>query len=102
MTASGSDTIILALSKILDEWTSIGAFAARVANVKNETGLASGNRLNESDGATQTVFNDNDVDRLTGNSDRDAFWANVLNNNGGPLDLLLDFSSLELAIDTDY
>ncbi len=55
-----------ALLAIMSEWTSGNSYNTRVTNITNGTGLAAGSRLVGDGGATQTVFNDNDVDTLTG------------------------------------
>jgi hypothetical protein len=48
------------------------------------------------------VFNDSDVDTLTGNSATDWFYANLTNDNGGPLDVITDASSSEKKTDSDF
>src|SRR5207237_94104 len=63
----------VALSAIMQEWTSGHGYSARVANLQAGTGLTGGFRLNGNDGALQTVFNDNDVDTLAGNQGTDWF-----------------------------
>jgi Ca2+-binding RTX toxin-like protein len=52
----------LAIAAIMREWTSGNSNATRIANITNGTGLTGGYRLVGNDGASQTVFNDNDVD----------------------------------------
>lgn len=91
----------LALSSILQEWTSSHGYPARVANIQTGTGLTGGFRLNGNAGMLQTVFNDNDVDTLTGNEGRDWFLANQLADNGGALDRVIDQASNENWSDTD-
>lgn len=89
-----------ALAHILEEWTSSGSYALRVANIKNGGGLTEGFRLNGDDGASQTVFND--ADTLTGSSALDAFWANLVADNGGALDKITDLANSESGNDTDF
>lgn len=61
-------------------------------------------RLVGDDGADQTVFNDNDVDTLTGSQGVDWFFANRENTNGGNavLDIVTDKSGSEFWSDTDF
>ena len=54
------------------------------------------------DGATQTVFNDNQVDTLTGSQGQDWFLANQIAENGGELDTVTDKAANELCSDTDF
>ncbi len=91
-----------ALAHILKEWTSGATYASRVANIKNGGGLTEGFRFNGDDGASQTVFNDNDADTLTGSSSLDAFWANLVADNGGALDKITDLANGESGSDTDF
>jgi hypothetical protein len=79
-----------------------GSYAARMANIMAETGLTSGCRLNGNDGSAQTVFNDNDVDTLTGSQGQDWFLANQVADNGGVLDVVTDKAANELWSDTDF
>jgi hypothetical protein len=53
-------------------------------------GLTSGYRLNVDAGASQMVFNDADVDTLTGSQGKDWFFANQAADNGGVLDCVTD------------
>jgi hypothetical protein len=92
----------LALTSILKEWMSSNSYTTRVANITNGTGLAAGYRLVGDDGATQTVFNDNDVDKLTGSQGMDWFFGNRVNDNGGVLDNIVDKAINELWNDTDF
>jgi Ca2+-binding RTX toxin-like protein len=58
--------------------------------------------LDGNDGATQTVFNDNDADTLTGSQGQDVFWGNQIADNGGVLDTVTDKAASELWNDTDF
>ena len=60
----------------MPEWTSGNSYNARVANIQAGTGPTGGFRFDGNDGATQTVYNDNDVDTLTGSQGQDWFFAN--------------------------
>lgn len=91
----------VALVAIMQEWTSGHGYSARVANIQSGTGLTGGFRLNGNDGAVQTVFNDNDVDTLTGNQGTDWFLANRVADNGGALDRVNDLAGSEDWSDTD-
>lgn len=51
---------------------------------------------------SQTVFNDNDVDMLTGSQGQDWFFANRVADNGGPIDFVTDKAGNELWNDTDF
>ena len=48
------------------------------------------------------MFNDNDVDTLTGNQAQDWFFANLIADNGGVLDIITDRAANESANDTDF
>lgn len=96
------DNILPALFGILTEWTSSATYAQRMANVTAGTGLTGGYRLVGDDGASQTVFNDNDVDTVTGSQGQDWFFANRYADNGGVLDLVTDLSNIENWTDTDF
>ena len=91
-----------ALSAIMQEWTSGNSNSTRIANIKAGTGLTAGNLLVGDDGETQTVFNDNQVDTLTGNQGVDWFFANRVADNGGVLDIVTDLAGNELWSDTDF
>ena len=93
-----------ALNSIMAEWTSGNSYATRINNLTNGTGLSGGIRLIGDDGATQTVFNDNDVDTLTGSTGQDWFFANTNNNGGGnaAIDIITDQDGNEVGNDTDY
>jgi Ca2+-binding RTX toxin-like protein len=92
----------LALTSILKEWISSNNYTTRVANITNGTGLTSGFRLVGDAGLGQTVFNDNDVDKLTGSQGTDWFFGNRINDNGGVLDNITDQAISELWNDTDF
>ena len=53
-------------------------------------------------GAGQTVFNDKDVDTLTGSVGLDSFLANRLADNGGALDRVTDQAVGELYSNSDF
>jgi hypothetical protein len=90
-----------ALLAIMAEWSSNKTYAVRVSNLLNGTGLTAGNKLNGNDGATQTVFDDADIDTLSGNQGTDVFWANLVADNGGAIDLICDKAGNETANDSD-
>jgi Ca2+-binding RTX toxin-like protein/PKD repeat protein len=94
-----NDTALLALMK---EWTGCGRYGTRVANITNGTGSTGGYRLVGDDGPQQTVFNDNEVDQLTGSQGQDWFFANRVADNGGAIDRVLDQAGNELWNDTDF
>ena len=89
-----------ALCAFMNEWTSAGSYTARKNNIS--TGLTGGYRLVGDDGATQTVFNDNSADTLTGSQGIDWFFANRIADNGGVLDTVTDQGASELWSDTDF
>ena len=90
-----------ALSALFKEWTGCGSYSSRVNNIRTGGGLTGGFKLIGDHGATQTVFNDNDVDRLDGNCGLDVFWANLVADNGGALDIVMT-SCGETKLDTDF
>ena len=90
-----------ALGAIMAEWSSNKTYAVRVSNLLNGTGLTGGRKLDGNDGATQTVFADADVDSLSGNQGTDVFWANLVADNGGAIDVLMDKANNESANDID-
>ena len=101
----------MALCAIMQEWSSARSYAQRVYNLSN--GLAgSGGAFGESanggyfligdDGASQSVFNDNDFDQLTGSQGTDWFFANRVADNGGVLDQVTDKAASELWSDIDF
>jgi len=107
----------LALAAILTEWTSGRSLSQRIYNLSQGT-AASGldgskfsyrangtTYLIGNDGATQTVFNDNDVDTLTGSSGSDWFLANKTADNGEgstKLDKITDLTGSDTNSDTDF
>jgi hypothetical protein len=91
-----------ALLALMIEWTSGARYGTRVANITNGTGSTGGYRLVGDDGPQQTVFNDNEVDQLTGSQGQDWFFANRVADNGGPIDRVLDLAANELWNDTDF
>ena len=90
----------MALLLLLGEWTSSNNYATRVANITNGGGLNGTTVLVGDDGGTQTVFNDTDVDTLTGNGGVDWFFANQ--NGTGAIDIVTDKTANELWNDTDF
>ena len=92
----------LAIASLMKEWTSGNSMSVRQANITNGIGLTNGYRLIGDDGATQTVFNDNDVDTLTGGQGVDWFFANRFSDNGGVIDIVSDKAGSELWNDTDF
>jgi Ca2+-binding RTX toxin-like protein len=94
-----------ALRAILAEWTSDRSYDERVANLSTGIGPpALAIRLNGDSSpipGQQTVFEDSDVDVLSGNQARDWFFANLSADNGGPLDKVTDKGSTESWLDTD-
>lgn len=91
-----------ALKVILAEWNSSRTYANRIAELRNGTGLANGFCLIGDDGPTQTVFNDDAVDTLTGSDGRDWFLANGTAENGSPLHKVTDKAASELWDDIDF
>lgn len=90
-----------ALLAITAEWFSNKIYTARVSKLLSGTSLTGGNKLNGNDGATQIVFADADIDTLTGSQGTDFFWANLVADNGGAIDVLMDKASNESANDSD-
>jgi Ca2+-binding RTX toxin-like protein len=93
------DTNHAALEAILAEWTSPRGYEMRADNLRGE---GSGPRLNgdyflKADGPNRTVFDDNDEDKMAGDSGRDWFFANLV--GAGVKDKLIDRLSLEFADD---
>jgi hypothetical protein len=75
------------LAVILATWTGSGNFASRVSNLRASS-------LNQS-----TVFDDDDIDLLSGNAGSDWFFANLMSDNqsGDRRDLILDRTAAEFA-----
>jgi hypothetical protein len=91
-----------ALAAIMTEWSSSQSNATRTSHIQNGIGSPTGYRLNGNDGTLQTVFNDNDVDTLTGSQGQDWFLANQVADNGGAIDKVTDKAANELWSDTDF
>ena len=106
-----------ALKAILAEWTSGRTYSQRLWNLSQGTAASSldsskkNSRLNGSwyligdDGNSQTVFNDNDVDTLIGNEDKDWFLANRIADkptNAGAIDQVVGQETGEIYTDTDF
>jgi PKD repeat protein len=105
-----------ALLAIMDEWTSSRTYLQRIHNLSQGTAEKSGldstkfnSRSNGNyylignDGGRQTVFNDNDVDTLTGEIDStDWYLANKTADNGGAIDIITDKALGEIFSDTDF
>lgn len=92
----------VALGLLMAEWTGAGSNASRTGNILNGAGLTTGYRLDGNDGAGQTVFNDSDCDTLTGSQGVDWFFANLVADDGGPLDKITDKAASELWTDIDF
>lgn len=91
-----------ALCCLMAEWTSARSYSQRTANIMAGTSLTNGFRLNGDDGPLQTVFNDDDLDTLTGSQGQDWFFANRVADNGGVLDKVTDQAANELWNDIDF
>ncbi len=112
--ATANDANYDVLSAIMQEWNSTRSYAQRVYNLSNGTGgsgldsstfsnRANGNYMLIGDDVIgQTVFTDNEVDKLTGSSGADWFFANLVADNGGALDTATDKAGTELWTDTDF
>jgi Ca2+-binding RTX toxin-like protein len=93
-----------ALAALLAAWNDTATYptyAARVAAVTSGAGTGGLYWLNGDEGASQTVFNDADVDTLSGNGGRDWFFANRVADDLLPLDIVTDLAGSELWNDTD-
>jgi Ca2+-binding RTX toxin-like protein len=91
-----------ALLAIMSEWTRCGpSYHTRVAHITAGTGQTGGYRLVSDDGPAQTVFNDNEVDKLSGGDGLDWYFANWVPDNGGVLDKVIGNDCGELWSDTD-
>jgi Ca2+-binding RTX toxin-like protein len=96
-----------ALMAILAEWTGNGTYNERVAHLTSTSatggGLNGSVRLIVDAGAVgQSVFNDSDIDTLTGSAGQDWFLANRIADNGGPLDVVIDLTTGETNTDIDF
>jgi hypothetical protein len=84
------DDNLAALDVIWDEWTSSDSYATRVAKVTGAQGsLAYTLRANE------TVFDDGDLDVMSGGGDKDLFFASL--ECGWSDDLILDLQRQEFV-----
>ncbi len=94
-TAYDADEAALkALSAI---WNTGASYASRVAAVQD----TSNPYYFKTDGLTQTVFSDDDVDQLTGSSGSDLFLADTtLDESGAVKDIITDLKN-ETALDID-
>ncbi len=96
------DNDSLGLRSLMKEWTNGNSYRTRINNITNGSGMTGGFRLVGDDGALQTVFDDNQVDTLTGSQGTDWFFANRIADDGGPLDIVTDKSAEELWNDIDF
>jgi len=89
-----------ALAAIMSEWTSARTYEARFANLRGDAthpqfvDRANGNTFLKADGPNATVFDDGAIDKLTGSSGRDWFFA-------GDEDQIVDLKDDELADDVE-
>jgi Ca2+-binding RTX toxin-like protein len=84
-----------ALREIMAEWTRTDqSYAQRINHLTNGGGL-NGTTVLKANGPHATVFDDGDEDRLTGNSGRDWFFANL------DCDLITDLAGNEWVSDLD-
>jgi len=101
------DSVYAALRSIMAEWNSAASNATRVAHLRGTQagGLNGSNFLNGDDVAggvgAQTVFDDNNVDHLTGSSGVDWFLANTQTDNSLVRDIITDLRAGETASDID-
>jgi uncharacterized delta-60 repeat protein len=104
---SNYDSDLGALNLVLSEWTSSRSYGQRSANIIGHDitiGAFSGPRNNGSifltpDGPSATVFDDADVDVLTGSAGEDLFLFNADN----PVqDTITDLSAGEFAADLEF
>ena len=108
--ADGNDAVNQqALKAILSVWNTIDSYANRVVAVQNTNApynllvdtatTGTGNR-------EQTVFSDNDEDKLTGSADYDLFFANLVADDdvATVLDKITDLNSKlhETGLDIDW
>jgi hypothetical protein len=82
------------------EWTSSRCYATRVANLQGDGNgpRANGTSFLKAAGPDATVFDDDDLDKLTGSAGRDWFFANL---DDGVLDKFTDEHGNELVDDLD-
>jgi uncharacterized delta-60 repeat protein len=105
------DSDLDALNAILAEWTSSRDYGTRTANIlgRNVTigsttynfggPRNNGSNFLEPDGASATVFDDGQVDVLTGSQGQDLF---LFNADNPVVDTITDLSSSEFAADIDF
>ncbi len=98
------DDVQSALNAILAEWSSSASYATRTGHILGTIsgGLNGAVLLNGNSGAGQTVFNDSEVDTLTGNGGVDWYFANQDGVLGVDLDIVTDKAAAELWSDTDF
>jgi large repetitive protein len=88
------DDNLVALNAIFREWTSTAPYADRVQNLLTGAGSnLNGIKLE----AGTTVFDDGNVDSLTGNLGMDLFFANL--SGSGVFDLITDRTSQEIVVE---
>jgi hypothetical protein len=94
------DANVVALALVRAEWSSERSFADRVANLSGTSGTGlNGPVVLTTTGEGKTVFDDNAVDRLTGDAGNDWF---VFNSLGGVyVDRATDLSAFEGLFDVD-
>jgi hypothetical protein len=86
----GADADVRALSAILGEWSSSSAYPLRIAHISGtQAGGLNGASLFSTTGVGRTVFDDGDVDTLSGENGRDWLIA-------GPNDLTKDLAGSEI------
>jgi PKD repeat protein len=100
-----------ALGAILSEWTSARSYGQRTANVMGRDVIVNGvryvfagsrnngNTFLAPDGADATVFDDGNIDILTGNAAQDLF---LFNSDCAVPDVLTGLAANELALDIDF
>ena len=86
-----------ALKALAGVWNTTASYASRIAAVTSAT--ATFHLI--TDGSSQTVFSDKDVDQLTGSAGSDLFFADTtLDEAGAVKDVITDLKS-ETALDID-
>jgi len=85
---------------ILDRWFRKGPIKRKAAFPAIRGGLTGGYRIVDA-GASQTVFDDNEVDHLSGNQGQYWFFSNLVADNGGALDVMTDQAANEMSSDSD-
>lgn len=91
-----------ALQAILAEWVSARTYEQRVNNIRDGSGAATranGDVFLATDGPNATVWDDGDIDVLSGNAGRDWF---LFNRDSGVRDLVTDLSANEFRDDLDF